>query len=82
MAVGGITVSSEKYDTIFCNVLIDPGLVGSSLSADVSNAIYWVTETSRGLSVCEEKQDRLVFFNGLQREMETNVIVHGVSESQ
>lgn len=40
--------------------------VQGSLLADVSNAIYWVTETSRGLSMCEEKQDRLVFLYGLQ----------------
>lgn len=41
-------------------------LVWALLSADVSNPIYWVTEASRRLSVCEEKEDRLVFLHGLQ----------------
>lgn len=41
-------------------------LVWDLLSADVSNPIYWVTEASRRLSVCEEKEDRLVFLHGLQ----------------
>lgn len=72
MSAGGVTVSSEKYDFIVGNyvqLLVMCSVwdkVGASLSADVSNAVYWVTEASRGLSVCEEKQDRLVFFYGLQ----------------
>lgn len=38
-----------------------------SLSADVSNAVYWVTEASRGLSMCQKKQDGLVLLHGLEK---------------
>lgn len=40
----------------------------NQLSADVSDAVHRVAEASRGLSVCEEKQDRLVLLYGLQRD--------------
>lgn len=50
---------------LFC-VLFETGGEAVSLSADVSNTIYWVTEASGGLSMCEEKQDRFVFFYGLK----------------
>lgn len=56
-------------------------MVGGSLSADVSNAIYWVTETSRGLSMCEEKQDGLVFLYGLQRDVK-GILVTGNGKFQ
>lgn len=66
---------SEKYDTIICYALFQTDVVGGSLSADVSNAINRVTQTSRGLPVCEEKQDRLVLFYGLRRDVKTNLIM-------
>lgn len=69
VSAGDVTVSSEKYDFVYMRLFV-LWCVWASLSADVSNAIYWVTEASRGLSVCEEKQDRLVFFYGLQKDVE------------
>lgn len=70
MSARNMTVSSEKYDIIFGNYMkiCIFWCVWGSLPADVSNAIHWVTEASRGLSMCEEKQDRLVFRYGLQED--------------
>lgn len=45
-----------------------------SLSADVSDSIDWVAEASRGLSVCQEEQDRLVFFYSLQKGMDMSLM--------
>lgn len=38
---------------------------GVSLAAEVSNAVDGVGEASRGLSMCEEEQNGLVFGQGL-----------------
>lgn len=49
-----------------CVVITRKHLFRLSLSADVSNTIYGVAKASRGLSVCEKKQDRFVFFYSLE----------------
>lgn len=43
-------VSEERSHIIFFARL--SGSSEGSLYADVSNAVYWVTEASRGLSMC------------------------------
>lgn len=63
----------KQHDIVFSRYIKHLSCVlvktaGDSLSADVSNSIYWVTEASRRLSVCEEKQDRFVFFYGLEKK--------------
>lgn len=70
MSEWDMRVCSEKYDVVGNNM--KPFIlwcVWGSLSAYVSDAIHWVTEARRGLSVCEEKQDRLVLCYGLQKEL-------------
>lgn len=57
-------------------VYVQADALGGLLSANVSNAVYWVTEASGGLSMCEEKQDRLVFFYSLQKDVEVSLIAY------
>lgn len=64
----GFYYRSKKLYLFNCKCTTSLCLIFNLLLADVSNPIYWVTETSRRLSMCEEKQDRLMFFNSLREE--------------